>query len=357
MNSSPTPQRRLSLLMPHIQFSHLFIKINLFFLLPILCIFCSLLIGPSHTLGIKSYFYWFLQLLFGITYFSSEQFALLQNILWNVRLPRILLTFMVGAALATAGNGLQALFRNPLVDSYVLGISSGAAFGAALALAFGLFSPNLFAFIFGVCAVLMTYLFAYRKQEQHTSLVMIILAGMIVSGLFLAGLTIIQYLSDPFKLQAIVQWTMGNLHQATWQKVQYAFLPILIGLLGLFLMRWRLNLLALGTEEAKAVGIDPKWEQIILIALVTLCTSASVAAAGIISLYGLFMPHIVRMLVGPDHRITIPCNMVLGGCFLLLIDNISRVLLSFEIPIGIFTMLLGAPFFLLLMKNKRMSWS
>jgi iron complex transport system permease protein len=180
---------------------------------------------------------------------------------------------------------------------------------------------------------------------------------MIVSGLFLAGLTVIQYLSDPFKLQAIVQWTMGNLHQASWQKVQYAVLPICIGLAGLFAIRWRLNLMALGAEEAQAVGVNPRWEQLLLIVLVTVCTSTSVAAAGIISLYGLFMPHIVRMLIGPDHRYSIPVNMVLGGSFLLLIDNFSRVLLTFEIPIGIFTMLLGAPFFLLLMKTQRTHWA
>ncbi len=320
-------------------------------------IFISLLIGPTQTLSAWDYLRWGVQAVFGTPYFDAEQFRLMQNILVNVRLPRILLTFMVGAALATAGNGLQALFRNPLVDSYVLGISSGAAFGAALALSLNWLSPNLSAFIFGVCAVGLTYLFAHQKHESQTSLVMVILSGMIVSGLFLAGLTVIQYLSDPFKLQAIVQWTMGNLHQASWQKVQYAVLPICIGLAGLFAMRWRLNLMALGAEEAQAVGVNPRWEQLLLIALVTVCTSTSVAAAGIISLYGLFMPHIVRMLVGPDHRYSIPANMVLGGSFLLMIDNFSRVLLTFEIPIGIFTMLLGAPFFLLLMKTQRTHWA
>lgn len=333
------------------------LKNTWFYPLPILLIFFSLLIGPSQTLAVSDYFLWFLQWIFGTVYFSSEQFQLMQNIIFNVRLPRILLTFMVGAALATAGNGLQALFRNPLVDSYVLGISSGAAFGAALALSLTWISPNLSAFIFGVCAVVLTYLFAYQKHESQASLVMVILSGMIVSGLFLAGLTIIQYLSDPFKLQAIVQWTMGNLHQATWEKVQYACMPILVALIGLYTMRWRLNLMALGAEEAQAVGVNPRWEQMLLIIFVTLCTSTSVAAAGIISLYGLFMPHIVRMLVGPDHRVTIPANMVLGGSFLLMIDNFSRVLLSFEIPIGIFTMLLGAPFFLLLMKTQRTNWA
>lgn len=333
------------------------LKYYWFYPLPFVMIFISLLIGPTQTLSAWDYLRWGVQAVFGIPYFDAEQFRLMQNILVNVRLPRILLTFMVGAALATAGNGLQALFRNPLVDSYVLGISSGAAFGAALALSLSWLSPNLSAFIFGVGAVGLTYLFAHQKHESQTSLVMVILSGMIVSGLFLAGLTIIQYLSDPFKLQAIVQWTMGNLHQASWQKVQYAVLPICIGLAGLFAMRWRLNLMALGAEEAQAVGVNPRWEQLLLIALVTVCTSTSVAAAGIISLYGLFMPHIVRMLVGPDHRYSIPANMVLGGSFLLLIDNFSRVLLTFEIPIGIFTMLLGAPFFLLLIKTQRTHWA
>lgn len=333
------------------------LKYYWFYPLPFLMIFISLLIGPTQTLSAWDYVLWGVQAVFGTPYFDAEQFRLMQNILVNVRLPRILLTFMVGAALATAGNGLQALFRNPLVDSYVLGISSGAAFGAALALCLSWLSPNLSAFVFGVCAVALTYLFAHQKHESQTSLVMVILSGMIVSGLFLAGLTIIQYLSDPFKLQAIVQWTMGNLHQASWQKVQYAVLPICIGLTGLFAMRWRLNLMALGAEEAQAVGVNPRWEQLILIALVTVCTSTSVAAAGIISLYGLFMPHIVRMLVGPDHRYSIPANMILGGSFLLMIDNFSRVLLTFEIPIGIFTMLLGAPFFLLLMKTQRTHWA
>lgn len=333
------------------------LKYYWFYPLPFIMIFISLLIGPTQTLSAWDYLFWGVQAVFGTPYFDAEQFWLMQNIIVNVRLPRILLTFMVGAALATAGNGLQALFRNPLVDSYVLGISSGAAFGAALALSLSWLLPNLSAFIFGVCAVGLTYLFAHQKHESQTSLVMVILSGMIVSGLFLAGLTIIQYLSDPFKLQAIVQWTMGNLHQASWQKVQYAVLPICIGLAGLFAMRWRLNLMALGAEEAQAVGVNPRWEQLLLIALVTVCTSTSVAAAGIISLYGLFMPHIVRMLVGPDHRYSIPANMVLGGSFLLLIDNFSRVLLTFEIPIGIFTMLLGAPFFLLLMKTQRTHWA
>lgn len=333
------------------------LKYYWFYPLPFVMIFISLLIGPTQTLIAWDYLRWGVQAVFGTPYFDAEQFRLMQNILVNVRLPRILLTFMVGAALATAGNGLQALFRNPLVDSYVLGISSGAAFGAALALSLSWLSPNLSAFIFGVCAVALTYLFAHQKHESQTSLVMVILSGMIVSGLFLAGLTVIQYLSDPFKLQAIVQWTMGNLHQASWQKVQYAVLPICIGLLGLFPMRWRLNLMALGAEEAQAVGVNPRWEQLLLIVLVTVCTSTSVAAAGIISLYGLFMPHIVRMLVGPDHRYSIPANMVLGGSFLLMIDNFSRVLLTFEIPIGIFTMLLGAPFFLLLMKTQRTHWA
>ena len=193
------------------------LKYYWFYPLPFVMIFISLLI-VTQTLSAWDYLFWGVQAVFGTPYFDAEQFRLMQNILVNVRLPRILLTFMVGAALATAGNGLHTLFRNPLVDSYVLGISSGAAFGAALALSLSWLSPNLSAFVFGVCAVALTYLFAHQKHESQTSLVMVILSGMIVSGLFLVGLTVIQYLSDPFKLQAIVQWTMGNLHQASWQR-------------------------------------------------------------------------------------------------------------------------------------------
>lgn len=331
----------------------------LIYLLPVPLIIFSLLIGPSEQFGLCDFSYALYAFFSTPNHLSNIELArleLMQNIIVNVRMPRVFLTFLVGAALASSGNTLQALFRNPLVDSYVLGISSGAALGAALALLTGWLPVQISAFLFGILAVCMTYGFSQQRYEK-SSVVVILLSGMIVSGLFIAGLSIVQYLSDPYKLQAIVQWTMGNLHQATWDKVEQAVLPIALSLLGMYGMRWRLNLLALGQLEAQAVGVDPRRDQFLLVLFVTLATSSSVAVAGIISLYGLFVPHVVRMLIGPDNAKTVPANIFLGGSFLLIIDNLSRTFSTFEIPIGIFTMLLGAPLFLYLIRRYRMNWA
>lgn len=279
----------------------------------------------------------------------------MQTILWQVRLPRLLLTFMVGASLAVSGGVLQAIFRNPIVDPFSLGISSGAAFGAALSMILGLFSVNFFAFIFGVIAVAITY--AVSAFGAKTSVVAIVLTGMIISGVFSAMLTLLQYISDPYKLQAIIQWTMGNLHTASWDKVQTSITPILAGLLGIYIFRWKMNLLALGDEEALAVGVKPNNTKIILIGLSTLITAASVAAVGMISLFGLIVPHITRMIFGPNNTIGVFANISLGGSLLLMIDNFSRIVMPFEIPIGVFTMILGAPLFIYLMRKNAINWN
>ncbi|MFU8926093.1 FecCD family ABC transporter permease [Acinetobacter puyangensis] len=334
-------------------------KFSLIYLLPLPLIFFSLLIGPSQQFSIVDFLhavYYCFASTEHLSLTQQENIEMMWNIMLNVRMPRIFLTFMVGAALASSGNALQALFRNPLVDSYVLGISSGAALGAAIALLFNGLPVQISAFVFGIVAVCLTYGFAYQRYEK-SSVVVVLLSGMIVSGLFIAGLSIVQYLSDPYKLQAIVQWTMGNLHQATWQKVQQSFVPITVSLIGLYALRWRMNLLALGGLEAQAVGVDPKRDQLLIVLFVTLATSSSVAVAGIISLYGLFLPHIVRMLIGPNNAKTVPANICFGGSFLLIIDNISRTVSSFEIPIGIFTMFLGAPLFLYLIRRYHSNWT
>jgi iron complex transport system permease protein len=329
----------------------------LIYILPIPLLLLSLWVGPAQQFSMLDFaqamWAWIVPLQLDDP--QAHQLQMMQNIMLNVRMPRVFLTFLVGAALASSGNALQALFRNPLVDSYVLGISSGAALGAALALLTGYLPVQVSAFVFGIVAVCLTYGFAQQRYEK-SSVVVILLSGMIISGLFIAGLSIVQYLSDPYKLQAIVQWTMGNLHQATWPKFQQALLPISLSLVGMYLLRWRMNLLALGHLEALAVGVDPRKDQFLLVLCVTLATSSSVAVAGIISLYGLFLPHIVRMMLGPDNVKTVPANICLGGSFLLLIDNVSRTFSSFEIPIGIFTMLLGAPLFLYLIRRYKINW-
>lgn len=324
--------------------------------LPIVVVFFSLALGSSGFLGVYSLFQYIYA---AVAPSVGEEAALLdsnmETILWQIRLPRIVLTFLVGAALAVAGGVLQAVFRNPIVDPFSLGISSGAAFGAALSMLVALIPLNLSAFIFGVLAVLITYLVS--RTGARASLVTMVLAGMIISGVFTAFLTVLQYLSDPYKLQAIVQWTMGNLHTASWKKVQEAVLPIAIGLGIIVAFRWKLNLLSLGDDEAIAVGVNPKLIKLLMIGAATMITASAVAAVGMISLFGLIVPHISRMLFGPSNSLGVWANMSIGGTFLLLIDDCSRALLPFEIPIGVFTMMLGTPIFIYLMRKNAINWN
>ena len=331
-------------------------KLFLLVILPLLLLLLSLLIGSSQHIGLIELCQR-IGLELGL-YKGNDATVLMgsmDTILWQVRLPRILLTFMVGAALASSGGTLQAIFRNPIVDPFTLGISSGAAFGAALAMLFPFLSVNVSAFLFGVCAVALTYFVS--NAGLKTSIIGMVLAGMVISGVFTAMLTLLQYISDPYKLQAIVQWTMGNLHTASWSKVQNAFLPIAIGLIILILLRWKLNLLALGDQEAIAVGVNPKLLKLVMIGVATMITASAVAAVGVISLFGLIVPHISRMIFGPNNNIVVWANISIGGTFLLLIDDFSRAVMPFEIPIGVFTMIIGAPLFIYLMRRNEINWN
>jgi iron complex transport system permease protein len=319
----------------------------LIYILPVPLLLASLLIGPSQSVSPAA--------IFKAVIYNSGNVNLVHSVILDVRLPRVLLTFLVGGSLAISGCGIQAIFRNPLTDSYILGLSSGAAFGAALALALPYLPVQVSAFLFGLLAVGLSYYMAMKNK--NVSIVSLILAGIIVSGIFTALLTIVQFFSDPFKLQSIVHWTMGNLHNASWVKLRSSAIPVSAGVLILFVYRWRLNVLALGDDEARTVGINPGKDKLIVLTGATLASSSAVAAAGIISLYGLIIPHIIRMLNGPDNRKSIPLNFLFGGSFLLFIDDISRTIASFEIPIGVFTMLIGAPFFIFLMKKTNIGWN
>lgn len=320
----------------------------LIFLLPIPVIVASLFVGPAGNSNFIAFFRWFF---LGDESINAE---MLSNILLQVRMPRILLVFITGGILAVSGAALQAIFRNPLVDPYVLGLSSGAAFGAALGLWLAVVPVQLSAFIFALAAVGLSYFMA-RKNKQ-ISIVSLILAGIITNGIFTALLTIIQIMSDPFKLQSIVHWTMGNFHNADWNRLQMALLPMLAGLAILFTMRWKLNVIALGDEEAASVGLNAGRLKLWILMGATLAGSAAVAVSGIIGLYGLIVPHVVRMIFGVDNQRTLVINFLVGGTFLTLIDNISRTLAGFEIPIGVFTMLIGAPFFIWLLKKSNVGW-
>jgi iron complex transport system permease protein len=323
-------------------------------LLPLPVALASLLVGPSDLVRPFDVLSWLMGHVGLGSTLSPEHAATVSGILWDVRLPRLILAMLVGAALTGSGVGLQAAFRNPLVCPYVLGLASGAAFGAALSLATGWLPLQVGAFAFGLAAVALAYVLGRGRREVST--VSLVLSGVVVSGVFTALLTIVQYLADPFKLQTIVQWTMGNLHAASWSKAQSAAIPVVAGLAALFALRFRMNVLALGDEEARAAGLRPERERLLILIPATLAASAAVAVAGVIGLVGLTVPHMARMIVGPENRRLYPAAVSLGAVFLLLVDDASRSLFAFELPIGIFTTLLGAPVFVWLMSRARLGW-
>jgi len=314
----------------------------------------ALLIGPSEMVNMGSALRWAGNRLFGYPENSPGNPDLIRTILVDVRLPRVLLTFIVGGSLAAAGNALQALFRNPLVSPYILGLSAGAAFGAALAMSITWMPLQPTAFAFGILAVGLAYFLA--RSRKSVSVISLILSGVIVTGIFTALLTIVQFLTDPFKLQTIVHWTMGNLHNASWAKLRSAAPLCTVGIVWLYLFRWRMNVLAMGDEETRAVGLNPEREKLLILIPATLVASAAIAVAGVIGLIGLVVPHMIRMMIGPDNTSSLPASFTFGGAFLLIVDTFSRTIAAFEIPIGVFTTLLGGPFFIFLLRRAKIGW-
>lgn len=271
-------------------------------------------------------------------------------ILFDIRIPRIILAMLVGVALSSSGAPLQAIFRNPLVDPYILGLSSGAAFGCAISIAFLPGVPiQLCAFIFGLLAAFITYGIAKTRREVPT--LSLVLAGIIVSALFFALVSIIKFMVDPHKLSTMVYWLMGSLSLSDWKAIYTSAPWIFVGCAPLFLMRWRLNALSMGDEEAKSLGIDVGRERGMFIAASALAVASAVSVSGIIGWVGLMIPHMVRMLIGPDHKRLIPLSMTVGASFMLLADDLARIVTTFEIPVGIITTISGAPFFIYLLKR------
>jgi iron complex transport system permease protein len=271
-------------------------------------------------------------------------------IVLDIRLPRIILAGLVGMSLATSGATLQAVLRNPLVDPFILGISAGAAFGCAVAVGFlpGV-SLQLMSFAFGSLAVVMAC--AMARSGGELSRLSLVLSGVIVSALFTALLSMIKFLVDPMKLQSIVYWLMGSFSLAEWSQVRSAGIGILLGCLPVLLLRWRLNVISMGDEEAHSLGINVARKRVIFIAAATLAVTSAVAVSGIIGWIGLMIPHLIRMLVGPDHRRLIPLSMAGGAAFMIAADTVARNLGSADIPVGIITALAGAPFFIYLMRR------
>lgn len=281
----------------------------------------------------------------------------ISTIVFQIRLPRIIAAMLVGASLSIAGAAFQGIFKNPLVSPDLLGVANGAGFGASIAIlaSLGNLFTQLFAFIFGIISVSITYIIS--KSYKSGGILVLVLAGTAISAFFNALISGAKFIADPYnKLPQIVYWLMGSLSEITINKLIIALIPIIIGLVVLLKLRWRINLLAMGDEEAQSLGENPERLRLIIILSATLITSASVSISGIIGWVGLLVPHLTRMIVGPDHKILIPASLSIGATFLLLIDNISRSLISIEIPIGILTAIVGVPIFLYLLRKGYSEW-
>lgn len=279
----------------------------------------------------------------------------IDTIVFQVRLPRIIGGILVGASLSLSGAVYQGMFKNPLVSPDILGVSSGAAFGAALAiyLSFNTAGIQVTSFIFGLIAVGLVYLISTKIKEEP--IISLVITGVLVGSIFTALTSLIKYLADTEdKLPTITFWLMGSLSSISPRDLKVIAVPIILGIIPLFILRWKLNVLSLEEDEAKTLGLDTGKIRIIVIICSTLITAASVSISGMIGWIGLVIPHLSRMIVGPDYRILIPTTLLLGSTYLLLIDNIARGLTTVEIPLGILTSLIGAPFFIfLLLTNKR----
>ncbi|MFR5968663.1 MAG: FecCD family ABC transporter permease [Oscillospiraceae bacterium] len=277
----------------------------------------------------------------------------MQAAVWNVRLPRVIMSVLVGACLSAAGAAYQGVFQNPMAAPDVLGASAGAGFGAALAIYVGLSSMYITLAAFGMSLLTVALVFWVSRHAKGERVLGLVLAGIMVSSLFQAGTSFIKLAADPTnKLPEITYWLMGSLSGAKWSELGFVIWPMLLGLVPLFLLRWRLNVLAMGDDEARAMGVDAGRLRIWLIVAATLVTAASVSVSGMIGWVGLVIPHMVRRICGSDYRWLMPCCMLGGGIFLLIVDNVSRNVTTAGIPIGILTAFIGAPFFLWLITGR-----
>lgn len=274
------------------------------------------------------------------------------------RTARVAAAVMIGAALAAAGAAYQGIFRNPVVSPDILGAATGAGFGAALAILLGgsALAVQLSAFAFGLAAVAAAYAVSSRLTGGGGGItITLVLTGMVISSMFSAFISIIKFVGDPYDtLPSITFWLMGGLTYITKEDVLIMLIPFVISIVPLMLLRWRLNVLSLDDEEAESLGVDTKKLRLAVIICATLMSSASVAAGGMIGWVGLIVPHIARMISGPDYTKMLPCSVLTGAIFLLIMDDLSRCLFAQEIPLGVLTAIIGAPFFLyLLFRGKK----
>lgn len=288
---------------------------------------------------------------------KTEIDTTIKTVIVNIRLPRVLVAFFVGGTLSITGATYQGMFRNPMVSPSILGVSAGAGFGAALAIILGLspFFQQGLSFVFGIIAVIAVYSISLATGKKYNMTLTLILGGMIVATVFTALISILKYVADPDNsLPSIVYWLMGGLSHIEMKHLWFIGIISIIGLILLSFSGWKLDILSFGDDEARTMGIQVERFRILVIGIATLMTAAAVSISGIIGWVGLLVPHISRMLIGPKNAVLLPMSFMVGGIFLLIVDDFSRTITSMEIPLGITTSLIGAPFFIyILMKTTK----
>jgi len=282
----------------------------------------------------------------------------IETVVLKIRGPRVVAAILIGAALAAAGAAYQNMFRNPLVSPDILGVSAGAAVGAVLGifLSLNVIMIQSLAFAFGLGAVGLVYVIS-NAVRGHDPLLVLVLAGVVVGSLLGACVALMKYLADPYnQLPAITFWLLGSLASASPEDVWSTLPLMLLGLVPMWLLRWRINLLSLDDEEARALGVETGRIRLAVIVAATLMTSASVAISGVIGWIGLVIPHFARMLVGPGFSRLLPTSILLGAGFLLGVDTLARTVARIEIPLGVLTAFVGTPLFLWQLATARRGW-
>ncbi len=330
-------------------------KVLIVFVFLLVCsIQISLFLG-KFTITLDEYIAFLKTLLGWQMALPKDSYDAISNVLFEIRLPRIIAAALIGSALSMAGSTFQAMFLNPLVSPGILGVLAGASFGAALGMVLetSWFGIQLLAFIggFGAVALAIGIAFLYRGTKN---MIVLVLGGIISSSLFTSFLSVLKYTADPQNtLPTIVYWLMGNLALSSKESIYMLLMPMLISMIALGLLSKYLNALSLGDEEAKALGVNVVFLKIAAIFFATLLSALSVVLAGVIGWIGLIIPHITRLVFGADNQIVLPMSALIGAIFLVVVDNVSRLMMNYEIPIGILTSLIGIPIFIVVLKNAR----
>jgi iron complex transport system permease protein len=317
----------------------------------------SLSLG-KYPVSLRDTVMFFLHKAFNVGHMTPDASRLLGNLLLDIRLPRILAAALIGASLSVSGAAFQAMFVNPLVSPDILGVLAGASFGAAFGMVFlkSWVAVQISTFVFGFAAVLMSV--SLMKMYRGNTILLLVLGGVISSALFTSLLSVVKYVADPYnQLPAITTWLMGGLSLIDTRTLAFVAIPQIASIILATLFSGYLNALSMGDEEARALGIPVEWVRTLLIFLATVASALTVVMAGMIGWVGLIIPHIARMLVGPDNKTLVPACALIGAVYLIVVDDISRLLFNVEIPVGIATSLIGVPFFAVVLRKSRRGWS